>query len=317
MDEGQSVFGGENTGGRRQTMPPLQKLRQDYTKQSDHLNELLEIDVEIATIFDLKQWRHDAKKGVNILSRLCKVLANSLVKNGVTQEASEWCQDFSTSKNYYDMKHSLVTKTLEDRGEVPSIVDGSTVAGSVREWLEKYHTDPNTVVSDQGDKETQVSATTNVITSSHAITVVTAVPLSTTATYTNAVMTPSVGVNYSSGVQSQPVVPNLPTNIGGTHFVNTGSRTALPAQHTNTGGGWYNQMSRREMIKESVFVFKGKAADFTAWRHTSTRHTQQAGMDPLETLRFMVSRSIGDPQNYLRTEVRFCEIGEPVDLDKI
>ena len=83
------------------------------------------------------------------------------------------------------------------------------------------------------------------------------------------------------------------------------------------GGEWYNPASahydcitRKETVKESVFVFKGKASDFTAWQHTVCNYAKQAKMSQIETLRYMANKCIGDAHTFLKAEIRFCEEGE-------
>ena len=168
---------GDIAGGRRQATPTLQVLRQNYQEQSEALDSLLDFDETTESITDLKQWRRQAKKSVSQLATTCKALGKSLVKHGISSEASEKCMEFNTAKSHYDLKFILVSKALEEAGEELSVLDDLSVNNSVWEWLNKNPVGPANPVSEHGSNDSQGIPNTQVITSSHSITVVTTIPL--------------------------------------------------------------------------------------------------------------------------------------------
>ena len=313
MSDRDSRQGAEGGSGRPRS-PPLQQLRQEYDKKLEAMTEMT-LEIESLQILELHAWRHEAKKNLYQLSKLCADLSKKLAANGVTAEAEELCLDLCVIRNQYlSAKYSVEQRLLDAEEELTSI-SHPTVVSSVKRWLANSSLD-QTVDSEPNPENIVVTTVADVVTSSMIpIMTTTSIPITTTAPtsvfanssamHTYSASTANIGNNYRSNT------------VNGWHGHQRAVSSFVPDQRSTTGGGWYNPASahydcitRKEMVKESVFVFKGKAGDFTAWQHTICNYAQQAKMSPIETLRFMANKCTGDAHTFLKAEIRFCEEGE-------
>ena len=93
--EGSGSAAEDMAGGKRHATPSLPILRQNFQEQTEVLESLLTIDEATESIADLRQWRRDAKKSVSQLATICKTLGKSLIRHGISAEATDKCTDFN------------------------------------------------------------------------------------------------------------------------------------------------------------------------------------------------------------------------------
>ena len=314
-------------GSGRPRSPPLHQLRQEHTQKSDAMNELLAIEVGSLSVPELREWRHDVRKTLYQLSKLCRDLSRKLVASGVIAEAEELYVNFAITKNQHDTVYNIVVNHLRDKGEELTSIRDESVVSTVREWLANSTLNKTIETEMEPVEITMVTSGADVATSSVIITMTTStVPITTVV---SALTTPAV-----SAVPVHAYDATANPNFENNYRFDTASEwynrpraasSFVPSRQPtgNTGGydhagAHYDCITRKEMLKESVFVFKGQAGDFLAWQHTLCNYAQQAKLSPIDTLRYMANKCTGDAHTYLKAEIRLHEIGaRSEELDDI